>query len=399
MNLPRREFLIGSGALLAVAGFGAFHLYSKKSDKNLPERGFLFGEGKREPPADRGLGPRSRRASVPGAMTLMNSFGEISRRWPVPFSPHLVQQNPWKRGQIVGVQKWGPYLGVISLEKSEALTVLKAEDHFDYFGHAEFLDRGNLIAVSAQNWKTQLGEIHLYETERFSLVDVFPSFGSSPHDIQVDRQDAGVLLIANSGDYSPRAYRPADFKSPEQVPKMTWVDWREKKLLRAVDSRDTREFLPAHFNQAAADRILICGNSHRDNDGPSLVVWERAGEELKNFTHQFNPDFEGECLNSYYDAVHSRFWTVVPGANKVVIFNSDNFDKIMEIELPSPRAMIKMAEDVLYISTSNHGVSAQVAFELSSMTRVSLSQLHAKVDTRFQLPEAYGVHATEFLLE
>lgn len=190
-----------------------------------------------------------------------------------PLNCHSFVQNPVKKNQIIGIEKWGYGMGIFDSGDLRPKKVIYLEAPRQFVGHGDFASDGSLFYVSVSEYNDSYvnsvgkGLILVYETKSFSLVDQFETFGFEPHQISFFKDEKN-LLILNPG--FGKFFNPPfmnDKKGPinDFYPSITILERKTKTLIKKI-LFDDKEITMAHLTKLGEeDFFLVGGKKLPDN--------------------------------------------------------------------------------------------------------------------------------------
>ena len=232
---------------------------------------------------------------------------------------------------------------------------------YAFYGHGAYSRDGDAIFIVETRCDNEEGVISIRESRSFSLLDVLPTYGLSPHDCHLV-EDGRTLVITNSGGPIGSSF----------LPSVTFVDVARHALLEKHEVRDERRNT-GHV-AVAADRAFAAVSAPRAGLPPTKslggVSLRRRGEP---WVHMVTPEvvtsrLRGESLSV---AIHCPSRTVVathPDGDLVTFWSLDRGEFTGLLELPGPRGVTVTLDDRLYVVS--YGTDARLLFVQADTFRV-----------------------------
>jgi len=199
-----------------------------------------------------------------------------------PINSHSFVQNPVKKNQVVGIEKWGYGMALFDSNTLRLKKHIKLDHPKQFVGHGDFVSDGSLFYVSVSNYNdpylTTVGKgfIHVYETKNYSLVDQFETFGFEPHQISFFNDDK-YLLVLNPG--FGKYFEPPFLKGKGPIvdfyPSITVIERKTKTLIKEILYED-KDVTMAHLTKMGEDEFFFVGGKKLVDD-----TWEN---KAFNFT-------------------------------------------------------------------------------------------------------------------
>lgn len=340
MPLSRRDFLKRTG--LAAAGFGVYAVSGcgqqapnvpaapkenndpAKTDKpGLPAKaaivyGTAIGPGRAYSLDDKSGEARN-------VLSIINLDALTNRDLPaearrarlinLDFFAHGVSPHPRYPHKAVLFEKHGKGCCEVDLAKGEVTQAITTEKDRQFYGHGVFSHDGMVMyCTEVVLSEKKRGVIMIRDSSSYSILDEFPSHGTSPHDCVLI--DGGrTLMITNGGD---------KFDINNSPPSLTFVDVKSQKLLEKLEFETPR--INAGHVAITAKREIAVVSAMRDGlpvDSTGAVSFRSGSDAMCTMMEpaEVTARMKGETLSV---AIHEESGTVGvtnPDGNLVTFWN------------------------------------------------------------------------------
>lgn len=261
---------------------------------------------------------------VPSILEVYDHRFQLLQTVQIPFIAHSWAQNRKSPHLAYGFSKWGNEAGIVDLKARRFTALLEREPHKRFFGHGLALADGRML-LSMRNDQTKKAELVFYkDLKPTGTIELGASYA---HELRFAPQDSN-LVVAAAGNR-------------EKSGQIAWVDVREKKIVREMNSGFQ---LPAHFRFLGADdqKILVLGIANK----PAIEIIEgKTAHYLESeapFTAQKGN--RPESLNAVLDPQNSKIaWVAVYGGS--VYLKVDTTAKKIVETVASPGARHAFGSD------------------------------------------------------
>ena len=404
MVQSRRSFLIlGSlvaGGTLVLGSRQAYQFF--RQNPNIPSdglnasptvqpewSGFAIAHGKRE--LGKGNFFASPRIDQKGMVLIGNYAGTQIKEYKTNFVSHQIIQNPKRRTQFFGIQKWGLNAISMNLENDE-VTALELPEHHYFFGHGFCTLDGDFVLISAMDMRSAEGQLLVFETRSLKLVNKYRTYGVNPHDVQLSHDHKNILLI-HGGNL------PDEMKKTSQASRlnscMTRLSADSGDLISHIEL-DSGTLAYGHFLNIDDQQILCLGlqleRGGRRSLPPALafLTQDRVEDLMVDSSLK---SCEGEALSArLVDA--STALVTLPDSNTVVLFDFKQKNVKKTFFAQQPRGVARLPTGDFLVSQSRQ--------EKPFLVYKAVDQVTQDLQTYFQSPGekrsswvAVGAHMTE----
>ncbi len=215
MKITRRQLILSTAAAIGTSGalFSGRHLFVNQLS-----------------PANFIIGPKEGNGSY--SLGLVDLSNDESFDIPVHFEGHSVAMNPANKTQgIMFAQRPGKISGLFDVKERKFLTFFESSHGRHFYGHGAFSPDGNFLYSTENNFNDGVGVITIRETQNFTVVDEFPSFGIGPHEMAFINQGK-TIVVANGGEKThPNLYGGNGILNKTSMePSLSYIDLNNRKL-------------------------------------------------------------------------------------------------------------------------------------------------------------------------
>lgn len=259
------------------------------------------------------------------------------------FLPHGVAVDPNNPQRIVVCEKIGPGAAVVDIDSRDVEYITSPEGR-EFYGHCAFSADGTSLFTTETYTDSFDGAI--VERDGNTLLErgEFPSFGSSPHECQL--QDGGDTMVVTNGGGNMEG----------SAPNIAYIDMRTRELLEVKHPTSPR-LNTGHF-YVSANNDLVVVSAPRLGVEPMLggVSIQPHGEALETVTtpKEVVENMLGESLSV---AIHGNVALVThPEGHMVSFWDTSTRRFIKSIAYESPRGVTLSFDERYFIVT--YGASA-----------------------------------------
>jgi hypothetical protein len=281
---------------------------------------------------------------------------------PSPLNCHSFVQHPFKKKQIVGIEKWGYGLGIFDGDSLRLIKHIKVDPPFQFVGHGEFALDGSLLYVSVSEYNDPYvnsvgrGLIFVYETKNYSLVEKFQTYGFEPHQISFFA-GGKYLLVLNPGFgkfFNPPFLK--DRKGPimDFYPSITVVETNTKALIKKVLFQD-KEITMAHLTKINEDTIFLVGGKKLPKN-----KWENKAfiftleEGLKPYPTSGEGMESTPLLTAAYSPKNDVIAATSPRSNSLLVWKNGS---LATLDLKGPDGVNVSKDHKFFVITQKNLIS------------------------------------------
>ncbi|MBL7714409.1 MAG: DUF1513 domain-containing protein [Bdellovibrionales bacterium] len=344
----RRRFLIQSAATVAGAALGGGILFANRKWVFGPRRGTLMGGMK---------------ILVDGTLKTYFAILDLDQsNWEptyvsIPFFPHGIAFHPKNPSLLSVFEKIGPGAAELNLKTKRMRIISTSNDRY-FYGHGAYSKDGSKLFSVETNTDNHEGVIAVRDPSSLEQVDVFPSFGSNPHDCQLI-EDGRVLAVTNGG---------GKFGTPQKAC-VTYVDVESRKLLKKFEIEDERLNAGHLFVSGKKELAVVSaprlGLTDSDSGAISLKLKE---DQLVRLTEpkEVIQRLKAETLSVCMDQKSGIVAATSPLGNIVTFWEMATGRLVKSLEIENPRG-IALTRDGRHYLISQGGDSNLLAVNTKNL--------------------------------
>jgi hypothetical protein len=301
INFTRRQF-IGSTVLVALA---ATVYYYRVGSIRAAHPAYLVGEILNS-------------GKSTGRIAAISEYGEIIRRWTIPFPVHAVAHNIGQPWQAAAFETGGNALAIADLRTQRRVQVINCPEEMLFSGKGVFSVDGTKLFATAYHSETEAGFILVYDTETLELKNKMDSTGIHPVGIQYDVKKSEHLIIAHAGN-------------KESGSNLTWLDEASGKAAQTIFTEVATATL-SRFIQTDNGEIYAYG------DKGDVGYFNRDLRKIK-ITQEFIPR-KSSVTNSYFDSFREKLWISLTDDDSILVLEAKTLKLVKDFKATKPRSMI-----------------------------------------------------------
>lgn len=298
MRFTRRQILVGAATGLAGAGWYARTRRWEFSTFQVGRRApwahqLVTAYGEWSPTGNINLIDPPR----PSYLAFVNADSFSTRTFRVPFRAHTCIQNPKRPDELVLIPKWWTSIFRFNHREGKLAGAASAPRDHRYFGHGTWDPEADGMWISIHDDRRKRGKVVLVDGDLNVRAEI-DTQGMFPHEIQM--VEPGVLLVANSGDYSGDHL---ELPFERRVPSLTWIRSRDGAVLQRVEFPQSLGIAGvSHFAYIPEKREVITGTMIVNQSMPTVVyrVPESSRPERLFADPKDERSFRGEIVSLAY---------------------------------------------------------------------------------------------------
>lgn len=310
MVIDRRQFLVGSGAVIAAPGQGL----ASPVQSSLPHPGIYISSART---------PEGKHAAV-----LFDEQGEAHWQVELPDRGHGGAFRAGTADTVVFARRPGTFAFVIDRSTGQVAHIIAAPADRHFYGHGTYSADGRLLFSTENDFARGRGVVGVWDaSDGYRRVTEFDTGGIGPHEMTL-MPGGKILAVANGGilthpDTGRQKLNVADMK-----PSLVFIDARDGKLVSS-------HTLPADLHKLSIRHMAVCPSGAvviaLQYKGPRqdrlpLVCRYQSGElhlmtapdriiaQMKNYCGAVAVDRAGQtaCVTAPRGNI-STFWSVEDG--------------------------------------------------------------------------------------
>ena len=264
MNLKRRHFLsLTTGTLLS--NFYKNISYASKINSN--PAAYLSSAGN---------------SQGDFFLSCFSNLGKEKFRIGIPNRGHGFARNSISRDAAIFARRPGNFCYIINTSNGEIIDKFNTKNGRHFYGHGFYSNDGMWLYSTENEYNSGRGLIGVYDvTDRYRLVETFPSYGIGPHEINL-LSEGNILVVANGGVLTHPDSGRQKLNLDTMESSLVYIDIKSGKLLSSRKLSDELRLMSIrHIAVSPSNEIAVV----MQYQGPSshihpLVGFQKGSDQI-----------------------------------------------------------------------------------------------------------------------